>query len=93
MSFLWCTKSEDPGLQICCSTGGTAQPAEEDHGKTMEATSIQGPASYVGQQKAMLMRNEGASESLVAMLGSPAGLQGQVLVLVLLLFYYLLIDP
>jgi hypothetical protein len=63
-------------------------------GKEMEATSIRGPANYGGQQKAMLMRNEGASESFVAMLGSQASLQGQALLLVvLLLFYCLLIDP
>lgn len=93
MSLLWCKETEDPGLQICCSKGGTARPAEEDHGKKMEATSIRGPANYGGQQKAMLMRNEGASESFVAMLGSQASLQGQALLLVLLLFYYLLIDP
>ena len=91
MSFLWCKQTEDPGLQICCSKGGTARPAEEDHGKKMEATSIRGPASY-GGQKAMLMRNEGASESIVVMLGSQASLQGQALLLVLI-FYYLPVDP
>ena len=53
----------------------------------MEATSIRGSANYGGQQKAMLMRNEGASESFVAMLGSQASLQGQALLLVLLLFH------